>query len=204
MDKPVLPRIYLSPPHMSGEELELVQDAFASNWIAPLGPHVDAFEREAAEYIGVSHAAALVSGTAAIHLALRLIGLQPGDEVLCSTLTFSASANPVLYEHAQPAFIDCGAASWNIDPALLREELDACARRGQLPGLHFLGAPAARSFGPVCRFVSGTPYTARALARRIAGKACPELEPVSMRPTTTFTTEPIRSEVKAAACLRRP
>src|SRR5439155_12064365 len=94
MDKPVLPRIYLSPPHMSGEELELVQDAFASNWIAPLGPHVDAFEREAAEYIGVSYAAALVSGTAAIHLALRLIGLQPGGEVLCSTLTFSASANP--------------------------------------------------------------------------------------------------------------
>ncbi len=133
MDKPVLPRIYLSPPHMSGEELELVKDTFASNWIAPLGPQVDAFEREMAEYLGVSHAAALVSGTAAIHLALRLIGLQPADEVLCSTFTFSASANPVLYEHAHPVFIDCGATSWNIDPALLREELDACARRGRLP-----------------------------------------------------------------------
>ncbi len=133
MDKPVLPRIYLSPPHMSGEELEFVKDAFASNWIAPLGPHVDAFENEMADYLGVSHAAALVSGTAAIHLALRLIGLQPGDEVLCSTLTFSATANPVLYEQAAPVFIDCGAATWNIDPALLREELDACARRGRLP-----------------------------------------------------------------------
>ena len=86
-----------------------------------------------AEYLGVSHAAALVSGTAAIHLALRLIGLQPGDEVLCSTLTFSASANPVLYEQAQPVFIDCGATSWNIDPDALREELDACAHRGRLP-----------------------------------------------------------------------
>src|SRR6187200_250779 len=107
MNKPVLPRIFLSPPHMSGEELEFVRETFVSNWIAPLGPQVDAFEREMAEYLGVSHAAALVSGTAAIHLALRLIGLQPGDEVLCSTLTFSASANPVLYEHARPVFIDC-------------------------------------------------------------------------------------------------
>jgi dTDP-4-amino-4,6-dideoxygalactose transaminase len=133
MDKPLPPRVYLSPPHMSGEELEFVKDAFVSNWIAPLGPHVDAFEGEMAEYLGVSHAAALASGTAAIHLALRLIGLRPGDEVLCSTLTFSASANPVLYEHAQPVFVDCGGTSWNIDPTLLREELDACARRGQLP-----------------------------------------------------------------------
>jgi dTDP-4-amino-4,6-dideoxygalactose transaminase len=133
MDKPALPRIYLSPPHMTGKELQFIEDAFASNWIAPLGPHVDAFEREMAEYLGVSHAAALVSGTAAIHLALRLIGVQPGDEVLCPTLTFSASANPVLYEHAQPAFVDCGASSWNIDPVLLCQELDACARRGQLP-----------------------------------------------------------------------
>jgi pyridoxal phosphate-dependent aminotransferase EpsN len=133
MDKPVLPRIYLSPPHMSGEELEFVKDTFTSNWIAPLGPQVDAFEVEMAEYLGVSHAAALASGTAAIHLALRLTGLQPGDEVLCPALTFSATANPVLYERARPVFVDCGATSWNIDPALLREELDACARRGRLP-----------------------------------------------------------------------
>ena len=133
MDKPVLPRIYLSPPHMSGEELEFVKNAFASNWIAPLGPQVDAFEGEMAEYVGVSHAAALASGTAAIHLALRLIDVEAGDEVLCSTFTFSASANPILYEQARPVFIDCGATSWNIDPTLLREELDACARRGRLP-----------------------------------------------------------------------
>jgi dTDP-4-amino-4,6-dideoxygalactose transaminase len=115
--------IYLSPPHMSGDELRFIEDAFASNWIAPLGPHVDAFEREVAEYLGVAHAAALASGTSAIHLALRLLGIQPGDQVLCSTLTFAATANPVLYEHAKPVFIDCD-ASWNIDPTLLREELE--------------------------------------------------------------------------------
>lgn len=126
-------RVYLSSPHMSGQELELVKDAFASNWIAPLGPHVDAFEREIAEYVGVKHAAALSSGTAAIHLALRLLDLKPGDEVLCSSLTFSASANPVRYEGADPVFIDSERDTWNMDPVLLREELDDCARRGKLP-----------------------------------------------------------------------
>lgn len=127
------PRIYLSPPHMSGEELELVKEAFASNWIAPLGPHVDGFENELAHFTGVAHAAALSSGTAAIHLALRLLGMQPGDEVLCSTFTFSASANPIAYEGGHPVFIDSEPASWNMDPALLAEELGACAARGRLP-----------------------------------------------------------------------
>ena len=127
------PRIYLSPPHMSGEELELVKEAFASNWIAPLGPHVDGFENELARFTGVPHAAALSSGTAAIHLALRLLGMQPGDEVLCSTFTFSASANPIAYEGGHPVFIDSDSETWNMDPALLAEELAACAARGRLP-----------------------------------------------------------------------
>jgi dTDP-4-amino-4,6-dideoxygalactose transaminase len=127
------PRIYLSPPHLSEAELELVKDAFVSNWIAPLGPHVDAFEKEFAEYLGVPHAAALSSGTAAIHLALRLLKVQPGDEVLCSTLTFAASANPIVYEGGTPLFIDSETASWNMDPILLREELDVCAANGRLP-----------------------------------------------------------------------
>ena len=118
---------------MSGEELELVKEAFATNWIAPLGPHVDGFEKELAEYVGVPHAAALSSGTAAIHLALRLLGLKPGEEVLCSSFTFSASANPIAYEGARPVFIDSEPASWNMDPGLLREELAACAARGRLP-----------------------------------------------------------------------
>ncbi len=127
------PRIYLSPPHLGDLELEFVKEAFATNWIAPLGPHVDAFEQEFAAGVGVPHAAALSSGTAALHLALRLLGLQRGEEVLCSTFTFSASANPIAYEGATPVFIDSEAASWNMDPALLREELAACAARGRLP-----------------------------------------------------------------------
>src|SRR5262249_37412500 len=114
-------------------ELRLVQEAFASNWIAPLGPHVDAFETEFARATGAAAAAALSSGTAALHLALRRIGVGPGDEVLCSDLTFVASANPVLYERGRPVFVDCDRATWNMDPALLAEELDRAARRGRLP-----------------------------------------------------------------------
>jgi dTDP-4-amino-4,6-dideoxygalactose transaminase len=126
-------RIYLSPPHMGTEEQRLVADAFASNWIAPLGPHVDAFEREFAAAIGAGHAAALSSGTAALHLALRRLVVRPGDEVLCSSLTFVASANPILYEGALPIFVDSEDASWNMDPDLLAAELDAAQRRGRLP-----------------------------------------------------------------------
>jgi pyridoxal phosphate-dependent aminotransferase EpsN len=128
-----MPRIYLSSPHIGPDEQALVAEAFATNWVAPLGPHVDAFERELADYVGVGHAAALSSGTAAIHLGLRLLGVQPGDDVFCSTLTFSASANPIAYERARPVFIDAERATWNIDPALLAQALDDAARRGKLP-----------------------------------------------------------------------
>jgi dTDP-4-amino-4,6-dideoxygalactose transaminase len=126
-------RIYLSPPHMSGREVELVQEAFASNWIAPLGPHVDAFEQEVAAYVGVPAAAALSSGTAALHLALIMLGVSQDDEVLCSTLTFSASANAIVYAGARPVFIDADRTSWNLDPNLVEEEIAACATRGRLP-----------------------------------------------------------------------
>ena len=126
-------RVYLSPPHMSGRELELIQEAFASNWIAPLGPMVDAFEREMCEYVGVEHATALVSGTAALHLALLILGIRVGDEVLCASLTFSASANAIVYTGAVPVFIDCDRETWNVDPDLLEEELAACAKRGLRP-----------------------------------------------------------------------
>jgi len=110
-----------------------VEEAFASNWIAPLGPHVDAFEREFAAAVGAAHAAALSSGTAALHLALHRLGVGHGDEVLCSTLTFVASANPILYQGASPVFVDSELATWNMDPALVAEELDAAAGRGRLP-----------------------------------------------------------------------
>lgn len=128
-----LPRIWLSSPHMSGLEEEYVADAFATNWIAPLGPHVDAFEREFAEVVGARHAAALSSGTAAIHLALILAGVGTGDEVLVSTLTFSASVNPILYQGARPVFVDAESTSWNLDPALLADELHRRARAGRRP-----------------------------------------------------------------------
>ena len=130
---PSMPRIYLSPPHLGTAEQELVAEAFASNWIAPLGPHVDAFEREVAAVAGVGHAAALSSGTAALHLALRLLGVGPGDDVLCSTLTFAGTVFPVLYEGARPVFLDADPATWNLDPGLLLEELEERAAAGRLP-----------------------------------------------------------------------
>ena len=126
-------RIYLSPPHMSGLEQQFVQEVFASSWIAPLGPQVDAFEAEFAAAVGAPYALALSSGTAALHLALILAGVGPGDEVLVSTLTFSASANPVVYLGGRPTFIDSERTSWNMDPGLLEETLAARARAGKLP-----------------------------------------------------------------------
>ncbi len=129
MIKPIL----LSTPHMGDEELEFVLEAFETNWIAPVGPHVDAFEQEFCKVVGASHAAAVSSGTAALQLALRLVGVEPGDEVFCSTLTFIATANPIIYLGAKPVFIDSDRTSWNIKPELLRSALDRRAQLGKLP-----------------------------------------------------------------------
>ncbi|HOT09400.1 MAG TPA: aminotransferase class I/II-fold pyridoxal phosphate-dependent enzyme [Polyangiaceae bacterium] len=126
-------RVYLSPPHMGGEELRLVEEAFETNWIAPLGPHVDAFEQEMALKIGVPHACALSSGTAGLHLALLMLGIGRDDEVVTSTLTFSATANAITYVGAQPVFVDCHASTWNMDPELLAEYLERRAGQGKLP-----------------------------------------------------------------------
>ena len=126
-------RIHLSPPHMSPRERELLLAAFDSNWIAPLGPEVDRFESEFAAAVGVKHAAALSSGTAAIHLALLLLGVRPGDEVITSTLTFAATANAIAYCGATPVFVDSETQTWNMDPVLLAEELAVCSRRGKMP-----------------------------------------------------------------------
>ena len=112
-------RVYLSPPHLAGRETELVTEAIASNWIAPLGPHVDAFEDELAAAAGASYAVALSSGTAALHLALVVLGIGPDDEVACSDFTFAASANPIIYTGAVPVFVDADSATWTIDPELL-------------------------------------------------------------------------------------
>lgn len=132
-------RIFLSPPHLSGAELDLVKDAFASNYIAPLGPMVDAFEKEFSEYTGIPHCVAVSSGTAAMHLALRHILQKDQDNcendssqykkplILASTLTFIGSVSPIIYENAEPVFIDCEPASWNMDPDLLEKTLDEYA-----------------------------------------------------------------------------
>ncbi len=130
---PAKPRLFLSPPHMGRAEFAFVEEAFRTNWISPVGPHLDAFECEFCARFGFAHAVAVASGTAAIHLALRLLGVRPGDEVVCSTLTFAASANPILYEQARPVFIDSDEATWNMNPARFGEWLAMRARAGRLP-----------------------------------------------------------------------
>lgn len=140
-------RIYLSPPHMDGSEIKFVQESFDTNWISPAGPHLVAFEKEIANYVGADHSAVLSSGTAAIHLALILLDVQRGDEVICSSFTFSASCNPIMYLGAQPIFVDSEAETWNMDPKLLEEAiLDRTKKKGKAPKavivVHLYGMPA--------------------------------------------------------------
>jgi dTDP-4-amino-4,6-dideoxygalactose transaminase len=118
---------------MGGEEIRFVQEAFESNYIAPVGPMVDAFEKEFAEKVGIGYALAVSSGTAAMHLALRILGIGSGDEVFASTLTFIGSVTPIVFERGTPVFIDAEGSSWNMDPNLLEAELVSCERKGKLP-----------------------------------------------------------------------
>lgn len=127
------PRIFLSPPHMGGNEERYVAQAFASNYIAPLGPMVDAFEQEFSAYTGIPHCVALTSGTAAIHLALRGLGVGAGDTVIASSLTFIGSISPILYQNATPIFIDADATTWNMDTRLLAETLAEMKHQNKLP-----------------------------------------------------------------------
>lgn len=126
-------QILLSTPHMGDAEMMFVEEAFRTNWIAPLGPNVDAFEREVAELVGIGHAAALSSGTAAIHLALVLLGVGQGDRVFCSSFTFAASANPIVYQGAEPVFIDSEPDSWNMSPAALERAFEGARAEGWMP-----------------------------------------------------------------------
>lgn len=126
-------QILLSTPHMGDSEREYVDEAFRTNWIAPLGPNVDAFENELASAVGAQNAVALSSGTAAIHLALRLLDIGPGDRVFCSTLTFAASVNPIMYQGAEPVLIDSEPSSWNMSPVALERALEQAARESHLP-----------------------------------------------------------------------
>lgn len=118
---------------MGVDEQIFITEAFESNYIAPLGPQVDAFEREMVEYTGIEHCLALSSGTAALHLSLRILNVQPGDDVFASTMTFIGSVTPITFEGATPVFIDCSPKSWNMDPDLLKDELERCQKQGKLP-----------------------------------------------------------------------
>ncbi|MFP5112865.1 aminotransferase class I/II-fold pyridoxal phosphate-dependent enzyme [Bacillaceae bacterium C204] len=126
-------RIYLSSPHMTGNEQKYIDMSFKTNWIAPLGPNVDLFEENISQYVGVNGALAVSSGTAAIHLALRLLDVKAGDKVFCSTLTFVASANPILYQHAEPIFIDSEFDTWNMSPKALKKAFKDAKKEGNLP-----------------------------------------------------------------------
>jgi len=139
-------RIFLSEPHMGGGELDFIHEAFATNWIGSLGPHVTAFEQELAVYTGSKAVSCVSSGTAAIHLALILSGVSAGDEVLCSSFTFAASANPIVYQGATPVFVDSEPTTWNIDPDLLEKAIKDRLAKGKMPKalilVHLYGMPA--------------------------------------------------------------
>lgn len=138
-------RIWLSPPHMTGSEINFVQDAFHSNWVAPQGPHIDSFEKELANYTGKNHCAAVSSGTAALHLALVLLNVGANDLVLCQSLTFAASAFPITYLGATPVFIDSEPETWNLCPDTLEETILFFLKKGRKPkaviGVHLYGMP---------------------------------------------------------------
>ena len=135
-------KIYLSSPTMHGEEQKFVKEAFDTNWVAPLGPNVNAFEKELADYVGISHASALSAGTAAIHLALKILGVGEGDVVFVSSLTFSATCNPIVYEKAVPVFIDSEEDTWNMDPAALRLAFEKYPNPKAVIVVHLYGTPA--------------------------------------------------------------
>lgn len=151
------PKIWLSSPHMGGKEQVFVNEAFATNWIAPLGPHVDGFEKDLEKFLGQDvHVAALSSGTAALHLALIMLGVDRGDEVICQTMTFSASANPIVYQGATPVFVDSEPDTWNMSPEFLEEAI----RQRQALGkkvkavicVHLYGMPAKmKEIREICR-----------------------------------------------------
>lgn len=141
------PKIWLSSPHMGGTEREFVTEAFDTNWVAPLGPNVNGLEKDLESFLGEgSHVAALSSGTAAIHLALILLGVRPGDEVICQSMTFSASANPIRYLQAKPVFVDSELQTWNMDPNVLEDAIKKRKAEGKMPKaiipVHLYGMPA--------------------------------------------------------------
>lgn len=177
-------RIYLSSPHMGGEELDFIHDAFKKNWIAPLGSNVNGFEEDLQHYTGRNHAAVITSGTAGIHLALILCGVKPGDEVICQSFTFAATANPILYQGGKPIFVDSEPETWNMDPALLEEAIIDRLTVGEgeegtkpkaIIAVHLYGMPAKMDKILEIGQKYGIPViedSAEALGSSINGKKC--------------------------------
>lgn len=171
-------KIWLSSPHMGGTEQKYVSEAFDTNWIAPLGPHVNGFEQDLADYTKAKHAAALSSGTAALHLALIMLGVKAGDEVICQSMTFSASANPIAYQGAIPIFVDSEEMTWNMCPDLLREAIKDRIAKGKMPKaiipVHLYGMPVQMERIMAVANEYGIPViedAAEALGSTINGKA---------------------------------
>lgn len=172
-------RIFLSPPHMTGNEMKYIQEAFDTNWIAPLGANVDAFERELCDYVGAKFGLALSSGTAGVHLALRYLGVGPGDYVFCSDLTFAGSCNPIMYQYAHPVFIDSEPESWNMSPEALERAFEWAKKENKMPkaviivDLYGQSADYERLL-PICEHY-GVPViedAAEALGATYSGKKC--------------------------------
>jgi dTDP-4-amino-4,6-dideoxygalactose transaminase len=141
------PKIWLSSPHMGGSERKFVNETFDSNWVAPLGPNVDGFEKDLEQYLGEDvHVSVLSAGTAALHLALIVLGVEMDDEVICQSITFSASANPIRYQHATPVFVDSESETWNMDPNALEDAIKHRKAKGKMPKaiipVHLYGMPA--------------------------------------------------------------
>ena len=172
-------RVWLSSPHMGENEKKYVEEAFSTNWVAPLGPNVDFFEKQLSEYVGVNAAVSLNSGTAALHLALSLLGINKGDVVLCQSFTFAASAFPIVYCGAEPVFIDSESETWNIDPQLLEQAIEDQLQKGKkiaaIVVVHLYGMPAkmneliaiSEKYG-----ISIIEDAAEALGSRYYDKAC--------------------------------
>jgi dTDP-4-amino-4,6-dideoxygalactose transaminase len=173
------PKIWLSSPHMGGKEQEFVKEAFDTNWVAPLGPNVDGLEQDLVAFTKSKHAAALSSGTSAIHLSLIMLGVGPGDFVLCQSFTFSASANPIVYQGAIPVFIDSEEDTWNMNPVLLEQAIKELIAKGHKPKamipVHLYGVPAKMEEIMAIAANYEIPViedAAEALGSNINGKAC--------------------------------
>ncbi len=172
-------KIWLSSPHMGTAEFDFVREAFETNWIAPLGPHVNGFEADLCAYTGIKHAAALSSGTAALHLGLIELGVDAGDEVICQSFTFSASANPIVYQGATPVFVDSETDTWNMSPVYLRQAIEDRMSKGQkvkaIVPVHLYGIPAKMDEIMAIAGEFNIPVledAAEALGSTLHGKAC--------------------------------